>query len=425
MTSITANTFQNPFLPIGATNVDAILSVRSAGSGSNGSWRAPRQTAVVIIVDKSGSMASPRSKLLEARRAAMAAIDCLREGVLFGVIAGSDRARRLGPWETLVPATEATRETAKRLIRSLGASGGTEMSKWLLAAHALLAPRDGAIRRAILLTDGMNGEERATLDAALQQCEGVFQCDCRGVGTDWSVGELRAIATALLGTVDIVAEPEGMAADFESIVRATMEQHLADVTLRVALPREATVSTIKQVAPELVDLTDRAVRVDDRTFDYSTGAWGDEEREYHVRITVQPGDVGDEMRAARISVVVGGETAATSAIRATWTDDLVSSTVIHPRVAHAIGQEDLAAAIAEGMSALRSGDDTTASRAFGEAVRLAAESGHDETMRLLARVVDIRDAGSGTVTLKPRVSVADEMALDTRSTRTVRVRPTA
>ena len=40
-------------------------------------------------------------------------------------------------------------------------------------------------------------------------CEGSFQCDCRGVGTDWGVSELRRIASALLGTVDIIADPDG------------------------------------------------------------------------------------------------------------------------------------------------------------------------------------------------------------------------
>jgi hypothetical protein len=39
----------------------------------------------------------------------------------------------------------------------------------------------------------------------------VFRCDCRGVGTDWKVEELRTISTALLGTVDIVPEPAGQA----------------------------------------------------------------------------------------------------------------------------------------------------------------------------------------------------------------------
>jgi hypothetical protein len=41
---------------------------------------------------------------------------------------------------------------------------------------------------------------------------------------------------------------------------------------------------------------------------------------------------------------------------------------------------------------------------------------------LLAKVVDVVDEATGTVRLKKQVEAADEMALDTRSTKTVRVK---
>ena len=69
------------------------------------------------------------------------------------------------------------------------------------------------------------------------------------------------------------------------------------------------------------------------------------------------------------------------------------------------------------------GDDPTATAGLGRAAQLAAESGHEGTLRLLAGVVDIVEAGSGTVRLRRHVEAADAMALDTRSTRTVRTRP--
>ena len=53
---------------------------------------------------------------------------------------------------------------------------------------------------------------------------------------------------------------------------------------------------------------------------------------------------------------------------------------------------------------------------------LAHESGNEDTARLLARVVDVIDPATGTIQLKRRVDDADEMALDTRSAKTVRVR---
>ena len=46
-----------------------------------------------------------------------------------------------------------------------------------------------------------------------------------------------------------------------------------------------------------------------------------------------------------------------------------------------------------------------------------------DTARLLAKVVDVIDPATGTIRLKGKVAAADEMTLDTRSAKTVRVRP--
>jgi hypothetical protein len=58
---------------------------------------------------------------------------------------------------------------------------------------------------------------------------------------------------------------------------------------------------------------------------------------------------------------------------------------------------------------------------LGRAVQLATQTGNEDTTRLLAKVVDVDDPVTGTVRLKRQVAEADEMALDTRSTKTVRV----
>jgi hypothetical protein len=109
-------------------------------------------------------------------------------------------------------------------------------------------------------------------------------------------------------------------------------------------------------------------------------------------------------------------------VRATWTDDEALSTKINPRVAHYTGQAELASAIQEGLEARKQGDEGTATARLGRAVVLAKESGNEDTARLLAKVVDVVDEATGTVQLKKKVADEDEMALDTRSTKTVRVR---
>ncbi len=53
---------------------------------------------------------------------------------------------------------------------------------------------------------------------------------------------------------------------------------------------------------------------------------------------------------------------------------------------------------------------------------LAHRSGNADTAKLLAKVVDVVDAETGMVRLKKQVEGADEMALGTRSTKTVRAK---
>ena len=56
-------------------------------------------------------------------------------------------------------------------------------------------------------------------------------------------------------------------------------------------------------------------------------------------------------------------------------------------------------------------------------MQLAAESGNTTKLELLATIVDVEDAATGTIRLKRDVAEGDEMMLDTRSTKTLRVTP--
>lgn len=421
MTAFTADTFQNEYLAEGAAEVNAVVTVTATGSaGAIGVTDA----AEIIIIDISGSMNYPRSKLRAAQEATLAAIDCIREGVLFAIIAGTKLAHQIYPAHgSLVPASPETRAEAKAAVEALQAQGGTAIGAWLALANQLFASRgSGAINHAILLTDGKDESETpADLTRILGECEGHFECDCRGIGTDWVVSELRQVASALLGSVDIVADPAGLAADFTAMIDQSMGKATADVVLRLWTPQTAAIQFVKQVAPTIEDLTGKRRPVNDRTGDYPTGAWGDESRDYHVCVTVQPGNVGDEMLAARLSLVVGDQVVSQSLIRAIWTEDIQLATSINRAVAHYTGQAELAQAIHEGLEARKAGDEATATVRLGRAAQLAAESGNDATTKLLAKVVDVTDAATGTVRLKAKVADADEMALDTRSTKTVRV----
>jgi hypothetical protein len=422
MATWTTEVFENEYLPAGATDVHAIVSVACTGAGSAG--QGGGGAAEIIVVDTSGSMGSPRSKIVAARAAADAAIDEIVDGTWFAVISGSHRAAACYPSRGgMTVADEASRSSAKEAVKHLVPEGGTAIGSWLQAAEELFRETDAPQRHAILLTDGKNeSEEPGALELAIQSATGVFQCDCRGVGEDWVVQELRDISSALLGTVDLIAEPEHMPEDFRQMMRTSMARGVADAQLRVWAPQGAELLFVRQVAPNIEDLSARAVAVSELVRDYPTGSWGDEARDYHVAVRVPAKDLGSEQLAARVQMLVGGEVVGQGLVRATWSDDSTLTTRINPAVAHYTGQAELADVIQEGLAAKAEGDDATATLKLGRAAQLAAETGNEEATNKLRRVVEITDAESGTVKLKRDASKLDEMALDTTSTKTTRVR---
>ena len=414
------DTFFNPYLPAGTSRTDAIVTVTASGDGQAGAMAAPAGGVVGLILDVSGSMEGDR--IVAVKHATRKAIELLDESAFFFVVAFSNYPTRVFG---LAQATAANKAAADAQVRRLEARGRTDMSLGLNMALEEFSKKPDAIRYALFLTDGKNDQEdEQPLQAALQKCEGVFQCDCRGVGTDWQPHQLRVIADRLLGTARIIAEPAGMEEDFRAAIQGALGRAVGDVRLRLWTPKSAHIIACKQMSPEIAVLTDRFAQVDGQTRDYPTGAWGGESRDYYVAIELTAGDVGDEMLGCRASIVhgpPGAEIKVTGApVVATWTDDEALSARINSQVAHYTGQEELAEAIQTGLEANARGDVDTATKMLGRAAKLAHESGNEDTTRRLSKVVDIVDADGGTVRLKSKVNKADEMDLDLGSTRTAR-----
>ncbi|SFB96408.1 vWA domain-containing protein [Streptomyces aidingensis] len=468
----TVEVYQNAYLPQDGTEVNAIVTVTASGGGIRGGRGNPPagpagprtgaaapepvsdaapdpggndgndtgngtgtggtagpDAAVVIMVDCSGSMDYPPAKMHHARRATEAAVDTVRDGVAFAVVAGTHRAREIYPGGgRLAVADDTSREAARSALRRLTPSGGTAIGTWLRLAERLLASTTAPIKHGILLTDGRNEHEDAQeLRRALDHCAGRFTCDARGVGTDWEVAEVTGIASALLGSADIVAAPEELTADFTAMMEAVMGKEVAGVSLRLWHPVGAEVVFLKQVSPFMADLTGHRTATGPRTGDYPTGSWGEESRDYHLCVRVPAAGVGQEMLAGRVSLVATepdgtGTVLARGLVRAVWTADPAASTRISPQVAHYTGQAELAEAIQQGLDLRQAGDGPGATARLGRAVQLAHSLGNTDTAKLLAKVVDVDDPVTGTVRLKAKVSDADEMTLETRSVKTVRVK---
>ena len=218
MANWTAEVFENEYLaggrhrrPRGRDGQLHRRGRRPAHAGRRGRGDHRRHVGFDVVARTRRS--PPRAK------AAAAAIDEIVDGTWFAVVAGDcTRRRRVYPpnGDDGAGRTTRTREAAKGAVHApRRADGGTAIGAWFVAADRLFERRRRRKRHAILLTDGKNETEPpSSLRTRRSRLQGVFQCDCRGVGADWEVNELRGISSALLGTVDIIAEPEDMADDF-------------------------------------------------------------------------------------------------------------------------------------------------------------------------------------------------------------------
>ncbi|MEV6066761.1 VWA domain-containing protein [Nocardia sp. NPDC052001] len=414
---------QNPYLAEGVRVLDAVVSVETTDELM---VAAPAQERVeILIIDCSGSMGNG-DKFGGARNATLAALEVIPDGTRFAIVEGTDKAEVVYPRDgATAPADKRSRQDARRALDKLRPHGGTAMGTWLGLSRMIAQRHPGAMVHAILLTDGKNEHERPEqLAAEIGASQGLFSCDCRGVGTDWEPNELRAIASALHGTVDIVKTPDLLAADFAEMMQTSLAKVIPELTLRVWTPVGATVRFVKLVDPVIEDLTARRVATAAQIGEYPLGAWGAEERGYHVQIEVEAAPPGREKLAARISVVSGDEVLGQGLVKAVWTTDTDLSARISRRVAHYTGQAELAQVVQEGLAARKQGDVNTATAKLRRAVELANESGNENTAKLLKAVVEVDDR-TGTVRLRSRVDAADEMALDVRSTKTARVRKEA
>ena len=208
MATFSADVYQNEFLPDGGTDVHAIVTVTCSGAGEAG--RPGRgDAAEIVIVDTSGSMSGDEHRGGAGRR-----IGRPGPGRSTGCGSRSSPAATRRSWPTrrtgARPWCRWTRRPAPRPrppSAGFRADGGTAMGTWLALATRLFAAVPSATQRhAILLTDGYNQHETPEqLSAAIEAARGQFQCDCRGVGSAWQVAEVRRIATALLGSVDLIA----------------------------------------------------------------------------------------------------------------------------------------------------------------------------------------------------------------------------
>jgi Ca-activated chloride channel family protein len=420
---------QNRYLSVEDRRMDLVVNVWSGATGSG----APPQAAQVLLVDSSGSMGDPPAKMAAARRAAMAAVDTLRDGSLFAVVAGTHQTEPVYPDSGgLARADPATRAAAHRAIRTrLVAHGGTAIGAWLAAADALLGDHPDAIRHALLLTDGRNEHETdEQLDAVLRRCAGRFTCDARGVGEGWRVDELRRVVTALRGRAEALAVHE-VEEDFRALTEALMGKQVADVRLRLALRPGTGLRTLKQVFPtdhELSPDADAGVGAGERgPMDVALGSWGaGERRDYLVSLDVDPAGQppGEDLLVADVRLVAGpgrDEVSRRTAVVVHWTDDDALSVPLDDQVSHYTAQEELGAEVVAGCEAYDAGRPDEALAHWSAARAMAEASGNAELLRRLSRLIEVGE--DGRPRLRPDLTRSDFLSAEVGSNLSVQSRP--
>ncbi|WP_049574301.1 VWA domain-containing protein [Streptomyces sp. SBT349] len=396
-------------LPVGASRdgMHAYLDVRTRGLDASALGGAP-EAAEVIIVDCSGSMGSPSSKLQAARDAATAAVDALRDGTRFAVVEGTHRAAMVYPRhaDRLAVADHDTRARAASRIRHLFPEGGTAIGTWLGLARGLLADDAARVKHAVLLTDGHNVSRHDLLTDELARCQGLFRCDARGIGDGWSARELLRITDRLDGSASAVLRDSDLAAEFEALVRASMARTLPSLTIRVSLTTGVRLRYLKQVHPREQDLTADGEEVDGRTLVFPTEPWGgDEVRQYHLCLDADPREQPrhEDLQLAWVEVAAGTDRVPDTApvpVLVRWLPGERRSTQHSRSGWHFLRHEDLGLAVAEAYEAFDTGDMAAAERALGTAVGLAHALGHHRLLAELAEIVDITDAAAGEVRQK-------------------------
>jgi hypothetical protein len=417
---------QNKFLAAGTTEVNAIVSIKSAVASAPAA-KTGGNLVVGFLADGSGSMAG--DKWRNTKQALIDSVGKLPDTCEFFVIVGR------GEPEVLVPACAATADhkaNALQRLRGTKENGGTRFAEWLAAARGEFVKCRGQIKVLVFLTDGENEEDGdAKLASELQRCAGVFEVESRGVGNAYRPDQLRTIQAAMGGSIDIIREPQDLSADFAEILDRATALAMSDVALQLWTPVGAKIAMVKQFGNEILDLTAKQQPGPNaRTLRFPTGNWGEETRDFHIVVKLDGsavGKVGDTKLCARASLVyrqAGQDTEvkldAGGQVLAVWTEDEKQSAVINSHVASYTGQAELAEKIQEGIRALEGGDEPRATAALQRANALAEQTGHEATQKLIRKLADVDDRG--TLRIKKDVDKMDVKELDTRSSRTARTK---
>ncbi|MFC4336077.1 VWA domain-containing protein [Salininema proteolyticum] len=373
-----------------STEMAVVLSVScSAGGGVVG------DSSVVIVIDHSPSMAG--EKFVAARRAAVAAVETLREDARFAVLAGGEIAVPIYPrTDELSPADAESKAEAMAAIEAMPLGSLTYTGRWLRKAAEVLDTRPGTLGHIILLTDGQTNQEPAPYRRDLAQCRGRFTCDAVGIGVDWSPTQLGELTEAFHGARHFIGDLGDLPGHFEKLSHNSVHRAVESAELRVTTPTAVRLSRVRQMIPNQLDL-DAAHSESNRTWTVRLGPWSEETREYLLNFQYPKGTAGARSRLASVAVSSGGERSEAVNVMREVTGDY-QFTQLPDSVAYYTAQATIKEETDRATAALERGDAETAQEHYQNAYRTAESHGIGETVAKMGKVVSI-DRRTRTVQL--------------------------
>jgi von Willebrand factor type A domain len=428
------DSFLNNYMPIGGRRVDVVFSLRAEGLDCSSNIT---RKVMGFAIDCSGSMENDE-RMDSAKRATYLAIQTLDENELFFVIGFAEFSVVV---VELCRATTQNKEKAKEAIKYIEAGGGryrtgtaTVMSRALLASRDQFAGASDAICQLLMISDGGNDKgDRNALERALRDCSGKFQTHCRSVGTDFAKlrpVELSMIANKLLGSLDSVGDPSKLVDDFQKTIANASRKSMADVRLRLKMPQNSSLKSIKQGYPVDIDISDKVVQVDKGIFEIALGAFGDDVQEYAATFEVVPFDNGQQMLVCRPTVLYTDpdtkkrNESVSAPVTVRWTGDPSLTAKINAQVAHYNGQSEKAELIQQGLEAIQNSDDGKATKVLTRVLDICKKTSDEETTRRVRQLVDVDHTGTMTIRRGAAKDKVALMSVATGATLTVRARVT-
>ena len=246
----------------------------------------PVKRDVTFLLDTSGSMGG--APIEQAKRIVLAMLDGLGDDDRFEMIEFSNQPRRYKL--KFAAATVSEKAEAAKWIRSLRASGGTEMLEGILEALRPSAERKArASSQVVLITDGLIGFEQEIVAAILQLLPGDARLHTVGVGSSVNRSLTGPAARAGKG-IEVVL---GLGDDPERAATRLRSRSDAPIVVDVEASGDALLETAPVKIPDLFAgapvLLSARVRAQGGEIvlrgKHAEGTWEE-------RITLKPGDFG-------------------------------------------------------------------------------------------------------------------------------------